>query len=115
MKTVAVAAIKGGVGKSTVTAHLGLALKNQPYWHRPADIGITGSTLARALGVEPPQWKVDTAREKIIVPRLLAIGWPSKAGDGIGCWRCLTRVIRCIGTYALRYIRVNVFALEVTC
>lgn len=70
VKRIAVAAIKGGVGKSTVTANLGLALKEIGFKVGFLDIDITGSTLSRALGIEPPRWELDTAREKVVVPEV---------------------------------------------
>lgn len=70
MKKIAVAAIKGGVGKSTITAYVGLALKDMGYKVGFLDIDVTGSTLSRALGVEPPRWVLDTANEKVIVPEV---------------------------------------------
>lgn len=70
MKTIATAAIKGGVGKSTITANLGLALKEMGYKVGFLDIDITGSTLSRALGVEPPKWELDTGKERVVVPKV---------------------------------------------
>lgn len=70
MKKIAVAAIKGGVGKSTITANVGLVLKDMGYKVGFLDIDVTSSTLSRALGVEPPGWQLDTAHEKIIVPEV---------------------------------------------
>lgn len=70
LKKIAVAAIKGGVGKSTITANLGLALKGMGYKIGFLDIDVTGSTLSRALGVEPPRWQLDSPHKKVIVPEV---------------------------------------------
>lgn len=70
MRKFACCAIKGGVGKSTITAYLGLGLKDAGYKVGLLDIDITGSTLCRALNVEPPEWGLDSAQKKIIVPEV---------------------------------------------
>lgn len=72
MKKIAIWAVKGGVGKSTVTARLGLTLKSQGKKVGFFDADITGSTLATALGIAKPYPKVglDTANQKILPVRM---------------------------------------------
>jgi ATP-binding protein involved in chromosome partitioning len=67
MRKIAIWAVKGGVGKSTVTARLGLALKDAGYQIGFLDIDCTGSTLPSALGIPEP-WPhpvVDVPRNKM--------------------------------------------------
>lgn len=68
MKKIAIWAVKGGVGKSTTTAQLGLALKAQGCKIGFFDADITGSTLATALGIAKPYPRVglDTAAQKML-------------------------------------------------
>lgn len=69
MKKIAVVALKGGVGKSSVVAGLGLALVEKKFKVGFLDIDITGSNLFSALGLEhSPRWELDTVKEKVIVP-----------------------------------------------
>lgn len=71
MKKIAVIALKGGVGKSSVVAGLGLALAEKSYKVGFLDLDVTGSSLYSALGLsKTPQWELDTANEKIIVPEV---------------------------------------------
>lgn len=71
MKKIAVVALKGGVGKSSVVAGLGLALNDKGYKVGFTDIDVTGSNLYSALGLEhSPRWQLDTANEKVIVPEV---------------------------------------------
>jgi len=68
MKKISVWATKGGTGKSTVCANLGLALKDKGLRVGFLDVDCTGSNLPTALGIpEPfPYVGLDTAREKMI-------------------------------------------------
>lgn len=71
MKKIAVVALKGGVGKSSVVAGLGLALTTGGYRVGFLDIDITGSNLFSALGLDrSPKWDLDTVNKKIIVPEV---------------------------------------------
>jgi ATP-binding protein involved in chromosome partitioning len=71
MKKVAVVALKGGVGKSSVVAGLGLALVIKKFKVGFLDIDITGSNLFTALGLQhSPKWGLDTAHERVIVPEV---------------------------------------------
>lgn len=71
MKKIAVVALKGGVGKSSVVAGLGLALVDKKFKVGLLDIDITGSNLFSALGLEhSPKWDLDTANEKVVVPEV---------------------------------------------
>lgn len=68
MKTIAVMSLKGGVGKSFVTANLGLALRDRGYRVGFGDYDLSGANLPSALGIaEPfPHVGLDTAREKML-------------------------------------------------
>lgn len=69
MKKIAVVALKGGVGKSSVVAGLGQALVEKVFKVGFLDIDITGSNLFSALGLQhSPKWDLDTANEKVVVP-----------------------------------------------
>lgn len=71
MKKIAVVALKGGVGKSSIVAGLGLALVDRVYRVGLLDIDITGSNLFSALGLDSsPKWELDTANKKVIVPEV---------------------------------------------
>ncbi|MBA7703928.1 Iron-sulfur cluster carrier protein [subsurface metagenome] len=71
MKKLAVLALKGGVGKSTVVAGVSLALVEKGYKVGCVDLDVTGSNLYSALGLEhSPRWGLDTSAEKIIVPEV---------------------------------------------
>jgi ATP-binding protein involved in chromosome partitioning len=67
MLKILVLAVKGGVGKSTVSAGLGCALSNKGFKVGFLDIDISGSNLPAALGMkEPfPHPEVDIVREKM--------------------------------------------------
>lgn len=71
MKKLAVLALKGGVGKSTVVARLSLALVGKRFNVGCVDLDVTGSNLYSALGLDhSPRWGLDSANEKIIVPEV---------------------------------------------
>lgn len=71
MKKIAVVALKGGVGKSSVVAGLGLDLVVKKFKVGFLDIDITGSNVFSALNLShSPKWRLDTANEKIIVPEV---------------------------------------------
>ena len=71
MKRISVVALKGGVGKSSVVAGLGLALKDRGYKVGFVDIDITGSNLYSALGLKlSPKWQLDTVNERVVVPAI---------------------------------------------
>ena len=71
MKKIAVAALKGGVGKSSVVAGLGLALVGKKFKVGLLDIDITGSNLFSALGLQhSPKWGLNTANERVVVPEV---------------------------------------------
>lgn len=71
MKKIAVTALKGGVGKSSVVAGLGLALVSKGYKIGFIDLDVTGSNLYSALGLgHSPKFGLDSVNEKIIVPEL---------------------------------------------
>jgi ATP-binding protein involved in chromosome partitioning len=66
-RRILISAIKGGVGKSTVTAQLGLALQAKGFRIGFLDCDLSGATLPSALGIpkpfDPPE--VDVARDKM--------------------------------------------------
>ncbi|MBA7685060.1 Iron-sulfur cluster carrier protein [subsurface metagenome] len=68
MKTIAVLSLKGGTGKSTVCANLGLALRDKGYKVGFGDYDLSGANLPSALNIpEPfPYVGLDTAKEKIL-------------------------------------------------
>lgn len=69
MKKIAIVALKGGVGKSSTVAGLGLALVEKKCKVGFLDIDITGSNLYSALGLtHSPKWELDSIEEKVIVP-----------------------------------------------
>ena len=71
MRKIAVLALKGGVGKSSVVAGLGLALSEQNYKVGFLDLDVTGSNLYSALGLRSsPKYLLDTQNEKIVVPQV---------------------------------------------
>ncbi|MBA7561807.1 Iron-sulfur cluster carrier protein [subsurface metagenome] len=71
MKKIAVLSLKGGVGKSSVVAGLGLALTEKEYKVGFLDIDVTGSNLYSALGlIHSPTWGLDSLNEKVIVPEV---------------------------------------------
>jgi Mrp family chromosome partitioning ATPase len=71
LKKLAVLALKGGVGKSTVVARLSLDLVGKGFTVGCVDLDVTGSNLYSALGLEhSPRWGLDSVNEKIIVPEV---------------------------------------------
>ena len=71
MKKIAIIALKGGVGKSSVVAGLGSALVGRDYKVGFLDIDVTGSNLYSALGLDKsPKWPLDSINEKVIVPEV---------------------------------------------
>jgi ATP-binding protein involved in chromosome partitioning len=70
MKKVAVFAVKGGVGKSTVSAGLCQGIRDHGFKNRVGylEIDISGTSGHRAFGIEPPRLQLDTEREKLIPP-----------------------------------------------
>jgi len=71
MKKISVIALKGGVGKSSVVAGLGLALVDKGYKVGLFDVDVTGSNLYSALGLShSPKWELDTPNRRVIVPEV---------------------------------------------
>lgn len=72
MKTISIWSLKGGVGKSVICSHLGLALRGKGLKVGFLDVDCGGSNLPTALGIpEPfPYVELDTAREKIMAMKL---------------------------------------------
>ncbi|MBA7465856.1 Iron-sulfur cluster carrier protein [subsurface metagenome] len=71
MKKIATVALKGGVGKSSVVAGLGLALAEKGYKVGFLDIDVTGSNLYSALGLaHSPKWGLESIEEKVVVPEV---------------------------------------------
>lgn len=72
MKSLPIVSVKGGTGKSTVCAHLGLSIRDIGFKVGFLDIDVTGSNLPTALGIpEPfPHVGLDTSREKMLPVKL---------------------------------------------
>lgn len=71
MKKIAVLALKGGVGKTSLVAGLGSALVEKGYKVGLIDLDVTGSNLYSALGLsKSPKWQLDSVEEKIVVPQV---------------------------------------------
>lgn len=71
---IAVWSQKGGVGKSTVTAFLGLSLRDMGKKVGLLDIDLSGSSLHKALGLDsPPRLETSTARRKLIPPEVMGL------------------------------------------
>lgn len=67
MKAIPVASLKGGVGKTSVTAQLGKALQRRGRRVALLDMDIHGPNLHLALGLDhPPPLILDTAGEAIV-------------------------------------------------
>ena len=68
MRKIPILSLKGGVGKSVVCAHLGLALKGKGLRVGYLDCDLSGANLPSALSIpEPfPYVGLDTAREKML-------------------------------------------------
>lgn len=74
MIKIAVWSQKGGVGKSTVTAMLGLQLRDMGKKVGLLDIDLSGSSLHKALGLAaPPRLETSTRRRKLIPPEALGM------------------------------------------
>jgi len=67
VKTAVVASLKGGTGKSTVTANLGRAFHRKGSQVGLLDVDATAPTLHKALGLaEAPRWETNAAEQMII-------------------------------------------------
>lgn len=75
MKRVAVFSVKGGVGKSTVSAGLCRGLAGLGYFGRVGymEIDISGTSGHRAFGIDAPRMQMDTARQKLVPPLINGI------------------------------------------
>lgn len=70
-RKIAVVALKGGVGKSSIVAGLGKALVAKKLKVGFLDVDVTGSNLYSALGLtHSPKWRLDSQNEKVIVPQV---------------------------------------------
>jgi len=67
MRKIVVMSLKGGTGKSTCTAQIGLALKDLSYKIGFLDLDIHGPNLPLSLGLEkPPPLNVDSEKQVIL-------------------------------------------------
>jgi hypothetical protein len=75
MKKIAVFAVKGGVGKSTVSAGLCRGLTELGFYDHVGylEIDISGTSGHRAFGMEAPRLGLDTESEKLIPPLINGI------------------------------------------
>lgn len=70
---IAVFSVKGGVGKSTVSAGLCRALVRAGHKVGYMEVDISGTSGHRAFGIDPPRLEMDTARQKIVPPLINGI------------------------------------------
>ncbi|GAI13708.1 unnamed protein product [marine sediment metagenome] len=68
MLKIAVQSVKGGVGKSTVSAGLCYALRDKGYKTGYLEVDISGTSGHRAFGLDPPRLGLDTKNQKLIPP-----------------------------------------------
>ena len=68
MLKIAVFSVKGGCGKSTVSAGLCCALRDRGYKVGYQEVDTSGTSGHRAFGVNPPRLGLDTKNQKIIPP-----------------------------------------------
>ena len=74
MIKVAVWSQKGGVGNSTVTALLGLSLRDMAKKVGLLDVGLSGSSLYKAMGLQsPPRLGTSVVRRKLIPPQVMGM------------------------------------------
>lgn len=91
MKAIGIASLKGGTGKTTVCAYLGLALRDMGYRVGFLDIDVSGANLPQALGLkEAPPLGRDTRAERIVPARVEGyeiFSLASHFGKGAVLWR----------------------------
>ena len=68
MNKIAVFSVKGGCGKSTVSAGLCYALRDKGYKVGYLEVDISGTSGHRAFGINPPRLGLDTKNQKLIPP-----------------------------------------------
>ena len=68
MQKVALFSVKGGVGKSTVSAGLCYGLRDKGYKVGYLEVDISGTSGHRAFGIDPPRLGLDTKNQKLIPP-----------------------------------------------
>jgi len=68
MLKVAVQSVKGGVGKSTVSAGLCYALRDGGYKVGYLEVDISGTSGHRAFGIEPPRLGLNTETSQLVPP-----------------------------------------------
>lgn len=73
MRRVAVSSVKGGVGKSTVSAGLCFALRDKRYSVGYLELDISGTSGHRAFGVDPPRLGLRTDTSQMVPPMVNGI------------------------------------------
>jgi len=73
MNKIAVFSVKGGCGKSTVSAGLCYALRDKDYKVGYLEADISGTSGHRAFGLNPPRLGLDTKNQKLIPPLINGI------------------------------------------
>lgn len=70
MIKIAIQSVKGGVGKSTVSAGLCYALRDRLGWDKVGylEVDLSGTSGHRAFGISPPRLGLDTRNQKLIPP-----------------------------------------------
>jgi len=68
MQKIALFSVKGGVGKSSVSAGLCYALRDKGHNVGYLEVDISGTSGHRAFGIDPPRLGLDTKNQKLIPP-----------------------------------------------
>jgi len=109
VKTLVIGSLKGGVGKSTICAGLGLALLKLGYRIGFLDVDVHGANLPTALGIDSLKIELDTKREKLIPSKMNGyeiLSLASHFGKGAVLWKdnaeeILGEILKGTGKYDL--------------